>query len=271
MRPDVGADESKFQEIQPRIWEGNPVLILHRLRRQPCWWREGGGDWVKQGLPPPHCEGSARTQRASDRAEPRRALPGTPRPDLTPSSPDPRPVGSHPLRLPSFLPPAPVSPCPASSPRLRIPRTTSPIRLPTLLKTPLDPPIRGPLSLESPVPRPPCLPCTGSFPQPRVPLFCPVFLPLPLCPHYSPPRLPVDFSAPPRPGCRVRRASWSSTKVPGVPTGWGAGREHGEGAPRVMGGGASGGGGGGGDSGAGAGAQRGPGLAASRAAPWPAP
>ena len=155
-----------------------------------------------------------------DRAEPRRA-PRTLRPDLMPllsRTPDlwvPTPSG--------FPPSSPAGACISMPSILPAPRESPARPAPLASHPPKDPPRPHPrpLSLESLVPRP-CLPRTGSSPSAPGSSFLPRFLPLPFCPHYSPPRPPPPISAPPpRPGCRVRRASLEQHQGPGVPTGWG--------------------------------------------------
>lgn len=102
--------------------------ISQRLRRQPRWWREGGGAMGGRGLPPPQCEGSARTQRASG---PGRAPASPPDPSPGPHAPplpDPTPVGSQPSGLPPSSPAGDCLSIPSILPApLRTPRTISPI------------------------------------------------------------------------------------------------------------------------------------------------
>ena len=214
--------------------------ILHRLRRQPCCWREGGGEigWGGGGPPPPHCEGSARTQRASGPSQARRA-PGLCARISRPSPIRPQTRGFPPPPA-SLLspPPAPASPSPASS----LCPCESPARLAPLAphppKDPLSDPHPRPPSLESLFPAP-ASPAPVLLLQPRIPLFCPLFLPLPyLPPLQSSPPSPVHLSAPTQAGvqgpARLPGAAPRSRGSNGVGA---QGGEHGEGAPRVMGGG----------------------------------
>lgn len=231
-------------EVTPSTRKSSPGFgreiqswILYRPSRQRCW---GGGEerWGggARGPPPPQCEGSARTQRASGPSRSRANPPPYSSPGSTPlpsQTPDPWvPISSRSLFPPS---PPPIAPSLASSPcSCESPAQTAP--LVSTLKTPLSHCICGlcPLSPHSR----PCLPLTQASP----PGPCPPFYPLSLHPHLPPllssPPSSAHLNAPTQTGvhdpARLPGAAPRSRGSKGVGA---QGGEHGEGAPHVMGGG----------------------------------